>query len=109
MTNPIIERLRTQLQEGRDSPLLRFGLGSALFQEKAFAEAAEHLQVCTQQMPDHSAAWKQLGRTYMALEQWESARTTLTRGLQVAKDRGDKQVEREIGVFLRKLDRLGGD
>ncbi|MCW8125920.1 tetratricopeptide repeat protein [Microbulbifer halophilus] len=103
MTNPIIQRLREQLGQGKDSPLLRFGLGSALFNDKAHAEAAEHLQACVEQMPDHSAAWKLLGRSLMALDEKERAREVLNRGLDVARDKGDKQVEREIEVFLKKL------
>ncbi|WP_237057147.1 tetratricopeptide repeat protein [Microbulbifer sediminum] len=103
MTNPIIERLRAQLEAGQDSALLRFGLGSALFNAKSYAEAAEHLQLCTEQMPDHSAAWKLLGRSRMALGEEQRARLAFERGLEVARARGDVQVEREIGVFLQKL------
>ena len=106
MTNPIIERLRSQLDAGRDSPLLRFGLGSALLQEKVYAEAVEHLQRCTEQMPEHSAAWKLLGRGYMAVGDLDAARAAFAQGLLVARDRGDKQVEREIEVFTRKLDKM---
>ena len=106
MTNPIIERLRAQLDAGRDSPLLRFGLGSALLQERACTEAVEHLRRCTEQMPDHSAAWKLLGRGYMALGDLDAARGAFAQGLLVARDRGDKQVEREIEVLTRKLDKL---
>lgn len=103
MTNPIIQRLREQLDQGRDSPLLRFGLGSALFNDKAYAEAAEHLRACVEQMPDHSAAWKLLGRSLTTLGERERARDALSRGLAVAREKGDKQVEREIEVFLKKL------
>ncbi|MFC6977910.1 tetratricopeptide repeat protein [Microbulbifer taiwanensis] len=88
MTNPIIPRLRAQLQQGRDSPLLRFGLGSALFNEKNYREAAEQLSVCVAQMPDHSAAWKLLGRSHMALGERGLAREAFTEGLGVARDRG---------------------
>ncbi|WGL16031.1 hypothetical protein PVT68_14795 [Microbulbifer bruguierae] len=109
MTNPIIERLQAQLQAGKDSPLLRFGLGSALFNEKAFALAAEHLRVCVKQMPDHSAAWKLLGRSEMALGSDEAARSAFTAGLEVARQKGDVQVEREIGVFLKKLARKSAE
>lgn len=103
MTNPIIQRLREQLDGGKDSPLLRFGLGSALFNERQYEEAAGHLQVCVEQMPKHSAAWKLLGRSLIALGEKERARDVLSRGLAVAREMGDKQVEREIEVFLKKL------
>ncbi|SHF88783.1 TPR repeat-containing protein [Microbulbifer donghaiensis] len=109
MTNPIIARLRAQLDQGRDSPLLRFGLGSALFNEKSYGEAAEHLQLCVEQMPDHSAAWKLLGRSLLALGDYDGARRAFASGLEVARARGDKQVEREIEVFLKKLDKLAGN
>ena len=105
MTNPIIQRLQAQLHEGKDSPLLRFGLGSALFNEKDFGAAEAHLAVCVQQMPEHSAAWKLLGRSRLALDDREGAQFAFTRGLEVARAKGYKQVEREIEVFLRKLDK----
>ena len=105
MTNPIIERLQAQLEAGKDSPLLRFGLGSALFNEKAFDLAVGHLRECTKQMPDHSAAWKLLGRSEMALGNDAAAKLAFERGLAVAQEKGDVQVEREIGVFLKKLAR----
>lgn len=108
MTNPIIERLQVQLQAGKDSPLLRFGLGSALFNEKSYGEAASHLRECVEQMPDHSAAWKLLGRSEMALGNAGAAEQAFTRGLAVAQEKGDAQVEREIGVFLKKLARSSG-
>jgi uncharacterized protein HemY len=107
MTNPIIERLRAQLDSGKDSPLLRFGLGTGLYNEKDYARAAEHLAVCVEQMPDHSAAWKLLGRCYLKLDERIRAREAFVQGLQVARDKGDKQVEREIEVFLKKLDKPG--
>ncbi|WP_237067545.1 tetratricopeptide repeat protein [Microbulbifer guangxiensis] len=103
MTNPIIERLQAQLAEGKDAPLLRFGLGSALFNAREYRQAAEHLAVCVGQMPDHSAAWKLLGRSHAALGNVAEARQAFERGLQVAREKGDVQVEREIGVFLKKL------
>ncbi|MFD1217386.1 MULTISPECIES: tetratricopeptide repeat protein [Microbulbifer] len=107
MTNPIIERLQAQLDAGKDSPLLRFGLGSALFNAKNYAEAAVHLRECVKQMPDHSAAWKLLGRSEMSLDNRDAAEEAFTRGLRVAEDKGDVQVAREIGVFLKKLARSG--
>ena len=105
MTNPIIARLQAQLDAGKDSSLLRFGLGSALFNDKCYGDAAMHLRECVQQMPDHSAAWKLLGRSEMALGNEEAAKSAFTRGLVVAREKGDVQVEREIGVFLKKLAR----
>ena len=102
MTSPIIQRLQ-QLQDGKDSLLLRFGLGSALFNAKDFAAAEAHLSVCVQQMPDHSAAWKLLGRSRQSLGDREGAQYAFSRGLDVARAKGDKQVEREIEVFQRKL------
>ena len=108
MTNPIIARLQAQLDAGKDAPLLRFGLGSALFNDRCYGDAAEHLRECVRQMPDHSAAWKLLGRSEMALGNDSAAEMAFTRGLAVAQEKGDVQVEREIGVFLKKLARKSG-
>jgi len=35
----------------------------------------------------------------------EQARTAWTQGLQAAEEKGDKQAGKEIGVFLKRLDK----
>lgn len=103
MTDAMIERLEAMLAQGQDNQLLRFGLGSVYFGQKSYRSALLHLKICIEQEPTHSAAWKLLGRSYQALGQNADAVRAYQQGLKVAQTNGDKQVEKEITVFLKKL------
>jgi len=100
----IIEALEARLEMDEDSPILRFGLGSAYFQGKEYAKAILHLETCLILDPGYSAAYKILGRALAMTGETEKARTVFETGLQIASAKGDKQVEREITTFLKKLD-----
>lgn len=101
----ITEGLEAKLKNDEDSPLLRFGLGSAYFHGKEYDKAIVHLEVCIIQDPSYSAAYKLLGRSLAETGAFDKARSVFETGLQIASAKGDKQVEREINSFLRKLDK----
>lgn len=100
-----IEALRKMLARGQDSAMLRFGLAKALLDDGDSAEAAEHLQRCVSLDPDYSAAWKLLGKAQLNLGDREAARAAWRDALAAAARKGDKQTEREVQVFLKKLDK----
>ena len=99
------ERLEQLLATGRDSALLRFGLGNACLKDGDAAAAALHLAQATQQQPSYSAAWKLLGVALHQLERLEEAQAAWTTGLEVAEQQGDAQSAKEMAVFLRRLQR----
>jgi Tfp pilus assembly protein PilF len=101
----ITDNLEKMLAAGRDSAMLRFGLGSAYFNQRQFVEATEHLRACIEQDSNYTAAYKLLGRALMKTKQPELAQQIFERGLPVAQAQGDKQTEREINAFLTKLSR----
>ncbi|WP_079204115.1 tetratricopeptide repeat protein [Pseudomonas sp. CC6-YY-74] len=101
----MLESLEKMLAKGVDNALLRFGLGKGYLDAGEPARAAEHLQRCVELDPKYSAAWKLLGKALLAAEQPLAARQAWEQGLQAAHDHGDKQAEKEITVFLRKLDK----
>lgn len=90
------------LQKGPDTPLLRYSLGNALYREKKYQEAIEHLTSATKQDQSYSAAWKLLGRCFFDIGNYAQAVTVYERGLEIAAGRGDKQAEKEMRVFLRR-------
>ncbi|MGB4072219.1 tetratricopeptide repeat protein [Pseudomonas sp.] len=100
------EALEKMLAKGMDNALLRFGLGKGYLDAAEFAQAAEHLQRCVQFDPQYSAAWKLLGQALNKQGLTDQARMAWTQGLQAAQEKGDKQAEKEIGVFLKRLDKL---
>lgn len=99
------ESLEKMLTKGVDNALLRFGLGKSWLDEGNAAEAAVHLQRCIDFDPKYSAAWKLLGKAYQAQGDLTAARQAWQQGLDAAKAHGDKQAEKEMTVFLKKLDK----
>jgi uncharacterized protein HemY len=101
----ITDNLEKMLAAGRDGAMLRFGLGSAYFNQQQYAEAAPHLQACIDQDPAYSAAYKLLGKTHLKLDNKAEAKNIFTLGLPIAQEQGDTQAEREMLAFLKKLER----
>jgi Tfp pilus assembly protein PilF len=99
----LIARLRAQLGGPRDGALLRFSLGTALLANGDAAGAVTAFREAVGFDAGYSAAWKMLGKALTETGDSEAAADAYRRGLEVARQRGDKQVEKEIGVFLRRL------
>jgi predicted Zn-dependent protease len=104
MTTP--DSLERLLARGVDNALLRFGLGKAYLDGNQPEMAAEHLQQCLGFDPNYSAAWKLLGQACQRRGMLEEARQAWHNGLEVARKRGDKQTEKEMTVFLRRLEKV---
>lgn len=100
---PLIDNLEKMLASGNDSSMLRFGLGSAYFNEKQYLQAISHLEKCIEMDSHYSAAYKLLGKAQLKLGMNNPAKITLERGLEQARLSGDKQTEREMLTFLKKL------
>lgn len=99
----LTENLEAMLAQGKDSAMLRFGLGSAYFNECRYDEAIPHLRQCLTLDNDYTAAYKLLGRALQKKGQTEEAKQVLETGLEKALASGDKQIEREIRIFLKKI------
>ncbi|MCY1547100.1 type IV pilus biogenesis/stability protein PilW [compost metagenome] len=93
------------LAKGVDNALLRFGLGKGYLDQGDAAKAAEHLRQCVHFDPKYSAAWKLLGKALEASGDLAAARAAWTEGLTAAQAHGDKQAEKEMTVFLKRLDK----
>ncbi len=104
----MLESLQKMLAKGMDNPMLRFGLGKGYLDAGDAAEAAVHFQRCVEQDPKYSAAWKLLGKALQANDDPDGARRAWEQGLLAAQAHGDKQAEKEMGVFLRKLNKQTG-
>ncbi|MGE5616695.1 MAG: tetratricopeptide repeat protein [Bacillota bacterium] len=100
-----IERFEALLASGKDNALLRFSLGSQYLAAGDAARAVGHLRAATAHDPRYSAAWKLLGKALNDSGDREGARAAYARGIEVAEAKGDKQAAREMGVFLRRLEK----
>ena len=103
MSTALIASLRQQCGGPRDGALLRFSLGNALLAAGDAAEASGELRRAVDFDPLYSAAWKLLGKACLAADNAAGATDAWTRGIAVARQRGDKQAEKEMTVFLRRL------
>ncbi len=103
-----IAPLERRLATGQDSVLLRVTLALAYQQQGNLAAAIPHLLKATELDPRYSAAWRSLGILYVELGEDAKARLAFQKGIEVARGHGDKQVEKEMIVRLRRLDRQSG-
>jgi Flp pilus assembly protein TadD len=101
----LIDSLRAQCGGPRDGALLRFSLGNALLSAGDHAVAIEELRQAVTFDPNYSAAWKLLGKACLAVDDEAGAAEAWRQGIAVAQHRGDKQAEKEMSVFLRRIER----
>lgn len=86
--------------------MLRYTLGNAYYKEKRFEQAATHLRKAVELNPGYSTAWKVLGRVLADAHEHQEALDAFDAGLEVALANGDKQVEKEINVFRKRVVKL---
>lgn len=105
MTTPLITRLLQQCDGPRDGALLRYSLGNAWRDAGDLPAAIDALRRALAFDPLYSAAWKQLGAACLAAGQPADAREAWRQGIAAAVQRGDRQAEKEMQVFVRRLDK----
>ena len=101
----MLEGLEKMLAKGVDNALLRFGLGKGYLDAGEYARAAEHFQRCLAFDPKYSAAWKLLGKALLGQGDRPAAEQAWQQGIAAAQAHGDKQAEKEMTVFLKRLQR----
>ena len=106
MNAGLIASLRKQCDGPRDGALLRFSLGNALLADGEFQAAVDELRRAVGFDPTYSAAWKLLGKACLDAGQPQAAAEAWQSGIAAAARRGDKQAEKEMTVFLRRLEKI---
>jgi predicted Zn-dependent protease len=96
------------LASGRDSALLRYSLGNEYLKAGDAQAAAMHLAQAVAKDADYTAAWKLFGKALFAAGRHDEALAAYRRGIEVAKARGDRQAEKEMAVFARRIERTRG-
>jgi len=105
MASSPIAALERLLGTARDGPLLRYSLGLEYLKAGDPATAVAMLREALARDPRYTAAWKALGRALETAGRGEEAREAYERGIATARERGDRQAEKEMSVFLRRLAR----
>jgi len=108
MASPLIASLEKLLGTPRDGALLRYSLGTAYLKAGERERALEQLREAVARDPLYSAAWKALGGALAQAGRDEEAHAAWTRGIEAARARGDRQAEKEMTVFARRLEKRRG-
>jgi Tfp pilus assembly protein PilF len=105
---PLIASLEKLLGSPRDGALLRFSLGNEYLKAGEAARAATYLREAVEKDPAYSAAWKLLGKALADSGASEEALQAYRSGIDAARKRGDKQAEKEMAVFAKRIEKALG-
>ena len=101
----MISGLEKLLGTPRDGALLRYSLGLEYRKAGAPEKALEHLHEAVRRDPLYSAAWKALGQLLNELERPAEALAAYRQGIEAAGKKGDRQAQKEMTVFARRLEK----
>jgi Tfp pilus assembly protein PilF len=101
----MISSLEKLLGTPRDGALLRYSLGLEYAKAGEHARAAQYLRDAVERDPQYSAAWKALGRSLHESGEHAAAIEAYARGIEAARAKGDRQAEKEMTVFKRRLEK----
>jgi predicted Zn-dependent protease len=105
MPQPLIASLEKLIGTARDGALLRYSLGNEYLKAGEATRAIEQLREAVKRDPDYSAAWKLLGRALADSGEPAQAIDAWGRGIEAARRKGDRQAEKEMTVFSRRVAR----
>jgi Tfp pilus assembly protein PilF len=103
----MISQLEKLLGTPRDGALLRYSLGLEYAKTGDHARAAQYLRDAVERDPHYSAAWKMLGKSLAESQRTEEALAAFNQGIAAAQKKGDRQAEKEMTVFAKRLEKLG--
>lgn len=105
----MISSLEKLLGTPRDGALLRYSLGLEHAKAGDAARAAGYFRDAVQRDPLYSAAWKALGKALYDSNLPAEALQAYRQGIEAARKKGDRQAEKEMTVFARRLEKaIGG-
>jgi Tfp pilus assembly protein PilF len=102
----MISQLEKLLGTPRDGALLRYSLGLEHAKAGNTQRAIEYLRDAVSRDPLYSAAWKALGKVLTDASP-DEALSAYRQGIEAAKKKGDRQAEKEMTVFAKRLEKLG--
>ena len=103
----MISSLEKLLGTPRDGALLRYSLGLEYAKAGEHERAIDFLRDAVTRDPLYSAAWKALGGELAQAGRDCEALEAYRQGIDAAKAKGDRQAEKEMTVFARRLEKKG--
>ena len=101
----MISSLEKLLGTSRDGALLRYSLGLEYQKAKDLERAIGYFRDAVERDALYSAAWKALGRALHDAGRDAEALETYRKGVEAARRKGDRQAEKEMTVFMRRLEK----
>jgi Tfp pilus assembly protein PilF len=101
----VISSLEKMLGTPRDGALLRYSLGLEYAKAGDHARAIEFLRDAVTRDAQYSAAWKALGGELAQAGRDDEALEAYRLGIAAAQKKGDRQAEKEMTVFARRLEK----
>ena len=106
-SSPKILNLEKLVGTPRDGALLRYGLGMAHAEAGNVEAAIAHLARAVEFDAGYSAAWSALGRALADAGRRDEALAAWRSGLVAARTKGDKQAEKAMTVYVKRLEARG--
>jgi tetratricopeptide (TPR) repeat protein len=103
--SPALVNFEKMLAAGKDGALLRYSLGNEYLKVGDATAAAAHLARAVALDARYTAAWKLYGKALLAAGRNDEALAAWREGIAVAHAKGDKQAEKEMTVFARRIER----
>jgi tetratricopeptide (TPR) repeat protein len=101
----MISSLEKLLGTPRDGALLRYSLGLEYQKANAAERAIQYFRDAVERDALYSAAWKALARTLHDAGRNAEALAAYRQGIEAARKKGDRQAEKEMTVFMRRLEK----
>ncbi|MEW6689245.1 MAG: tetratricopeptide repeat protein [Pseudomonadota bacterium] len=105
MPGPTLESLEKLIGTPRDGALLRYSIGLEYLKISNSSKAVESLKEAVTRDPAYSAAWRALGKALEADGRQAEALEAYRSGIAAAQKKGDKQAEKEMTVFARRIEK----
>jgi tetratricopeptide (TPR) repeat protein len=100
-----LQSFERMLAMGRDSALLRYSIGNEHAKAGEWPDAVAALAQAVTLDPTYTAAWKLYAKALEQAGRVDEALDAYRRGIVVARQKGDRQAEKEMTVFVRRIER----
>lgn len=106
--SPALAGFERMLEAGRESALLRYSIGNEYAKLQDWDHARAALERAVAIDPEFTAAWKLYAKALEGSGDAPAALAAYRRGIEVAQRKGDRQAEKEMTVFARRIERASG-
>lgn len=105
MASALAANLEKLLGTPRDGALLRYSLGVEYLKCGDTERGIERLRESVERDVHYSAAWKALGKALLDAGRDDEALAAFRCGIEAAQKKGDRQAEKEMTVFSRRIEK----